>query len=80
MSVIGIEWASTLSGTAPAAVAGKPYSYAFAVTSTPAATVAVTTGTLPTGLSLILKPAFCRNPTQSGTFPVANSVGITTSM
>ncbi|WFR74250.1 helix-turn-helix domain-containing protein [Prescottella defluvii] len=52
VSVIAIDQAPALSGTAPLGFVGRPYSHAFTVTGRPAPTVTVTAGTLPDGLTL----------------------------
>ncbi|MDI9918621.1 putative Ig domain-containing protein, partial [Rhodococcus sp. IEGM 1379] len=69
-----------VTGTPTAAVVGTPYSYAFAVTGTPTPVVAVTTGTLPAGLSLDPDTGVLSGtPTTAGSFPLTitatNGVG-----
>lgn len=70
VSVIAIGQAPTLAGTPPAAETDTPYSYTFTITGTPTPTASVTTGTLPTGLTLSDTGVLSGTPTQSGTFPV----------
>jgi Putative Ig domain/Immunoglobulin I-set domain len=59
--------APTISGTPTPAVQGKPYDYALTVGGAPAPTsVQVTTGTLPTGLSLDNTGRITGTPTKAG--------------
>jgi Putative Ig domain len=65
--VIWQEPAATIAGTAPSQYLGRTYTYSFAVGGS--ATVTLTAGTLPPGLSLTDDGVITGVPTQVGTYP-----------
>ncbi|MGW9567894.1 putative Ig domain-containing protein [Prescottella equi] len=67
VSVIALQHA-VLTGTPPAGAVGQPYSYNFNLTADPAATVAVTAGSLPAGLTLSTAGVLSGIPTVGGRF------------
>ncbi|WP_430336250.1 hypothetical protein [Rhodococcus sp. ACT016] len=79
VSVIRIDQAPTISGTAPAGTVGQPYHHAFTVTGRPAPTVTVTAGTLAGGLILSADGILHGTPTTSNRFEftitASNGVG-----
>ncbi|MDH6283314.1 putative Ig domain-containing protein [Prescottella agglutinans] len=68
VSVIAIDQAPTLSGTAPVGFVGNPYSHTFTLTGNPAPTVTVTAGALPDGLTLSVDGVLSGTPTTTGRF------------
>ncbi|MDH6284915.1 hypothetical protein [Prescottella agglutinans] len=67
VSVIAIDQAPTLLGTAPAGTVGQSYRHVFGVTGQPTPTVTVT-GALPDGLTVSIDGVLSGTPTVGGRF------------
>ncbi|WP_027346658.1 ExeM/NucH family extracellular endonuclease [Hamadaea tsunoensis] len=68
--LVGIEPGvpAGISGTAPAGTVGDPYAYTFTVSGTAPATVSVSAGDLPPGLSLAANGQLSGSPTKAGSY------------
>ncbi|QIM15671.1 hypothetical protein G7067_03365 [Leucobacter insecticola] len=68
VNLLGTGTAPSITGTPDAATVGTAYSYAFAVTGTPAPTVTVASGTLPAGLVISASGVITGTPILQGSY------------